>query len=57
MKRDKPEDTNFQSYANLVYRAHETLNNIKRDKYVKIDGEALDIPSVVAVSKYDSFPW
>ena len=44
-----------ESYANLVYGTHKVLKSINCHKTLKIDGEALDIPSVVAVSRYDFF--
>ena len=43
----------FNPYSGLVYKAYEKLEKIKCLKHVKIDGENLDIPSVVAISRYD----
>lgn len=40
------------TYSALVYHAHQTLNSIKKSQQVKLDGDNLDIPSVVAVSRY-----
>lgn len=40
------------TYSTLVYHAYQTLNSIKELRQVKLDGESLDIPSVVAVSRY-----
>lgn len=36
----------------LVQKIHERLQSIIRGEEVKIDGESLDIASVIAVSKY-----
>ena len=40
------------THSLLVYKTFEKLQRILRNGKVKIDGESLDIPTVVAVSKY-----
>ncbi|KAL8836977.1 MAG: hypothetical protein Q9176_005978 [Flavoplaca citrina] len=44
------------TYSALVYHVHQTLHSIKKSQQVKLDGDNLDIPSVVAVSRYDIKP-
>ncbi|KAL8753617.1 MAG: hypothetical protein Q9199_004921 [Rusavskia elegans] len=44
------------TYSTLVYHAYQTLNSVKELQQVKLDGESLDIPSVVAVSRYNVEP-
>ncbi|CAO1602106.1 hypothetical protein XANCAGTX0491_005737 [Xanthoria calcicola] len=44
------------TYSTLVYHAYQTLANIQRVRWVELDGESLDIPSVVAVSRYNVEP-
>ncbi|CAL8579680.1 hypothetical protein XPA_005414 [Xanthoria parietina] len=44
------------TYSTLVYHAYQTLTNIQRNRWVELDGESLDIPSVVAVSRYNVEP-
>ena len=39
-------------YSQLVYKSYQALEKLKRLQEVKIDGRTLDIPSVVAVSRY-----
>ena len=55
MNQTQTTTTKQESYANLVYGAHKVLKNIKCHETLTIDGEALDIPSVVAVSRYEFF--
>ena len=43
------------AYSSLVYGAYQTLADIRRGKSVRIDGDHLDIPSVVAVSRCGLF--
>ncbi|KAL8670444.1 MAG: hypothetical protein Q9168_005025 [Polycauliona sp. 1 TL-2023] len=40
-------------YSDLVYRAHQTLKNIKQTQQITLDGKSLDIASVFAVSRYN----
>ncbi|KAL8810030.1 MAG: hypothetical protein Q9223_000868 [Gallowayella weberi] len=44
------------AYSMLVYNAHKTLKDIIKLEIVNIDGSNLDVPSVVAVSKYHVSP-
>ncbi|KAI4087019.1 MAG: hypothetical protein LQ344_007076 [Seirophora lacunosa] len=39
-------------YSTLVYRSHSVLQHLRHRGHVEINGETLDIPSVVAVSKF-----
>ncbi|KAL8853693.1 MAG: hypothetical protein Q9221_001504 [Calogaya cf. arnoldii] len=49
--------TNVQGiYATLVYRSHQSLKDTKKFQQVEVDGKTLDIPSVVAVSRYNIKP-
>ena len=40
------------TYSELVYETYEKLREIRSANHIIIDGETLDIPSVVAVSRY-----
>lgn len=41
------------THSLLVYKLFQKLQAITRDGNVKVNGESLDVPTVVAVSKYD----
>ncbi|KAL8950889.1 MAG: hypothetical protein Q9222_003106 [Ikaeria aurantiellina] len=44
------------THSSLVHELYERLQTIKGQKHVSINGESLDIPTVVAVSCYDISP-
>ncbi|KAL8848265.1 MAG: hypothetical protein Q9221_006703 [Calogaya cf. arnoldii] len=44
------------AYSTLVYQAHQTLQTIKRAEKVELNGEALDIASVITVCRHDIEP-
>lgn len=51
----KHSDPLASTHSLLVYDLFKKLQDITRDGNVKVNGESLDIPTVVAVSKYNLF--
>lgn len=51
----KHSDPLASTHSLLVYNLFKKLQDITRDGTVRVNGESLDIPTVVAVSKYYSF--